>query len=117
MEPGTELEYITMKKLIAQSMEQQRMEFSKLLEKELAQQKVHSEERLEKQANTFSKLMRVVLDSNNERVDQATKFVMELKSSLQFTLHEVDKLTLTVTRRTLNNLRLPEDPGANYGLP
>lgn len=116
MEPETEPEFITVdvvKQLIANSLEKQREEYTKLLEKQLAQQKVHYEELLEKQTNAFSKMMQVVLESTNERSDKAIEFTMELKTSLQFTQNEVDNLKKDTRKLAETNAKLSVDTSNN----
>ena len=99
MEAEPELLTLDMvRKLINQGLAQQKAENAKQLEKQLAQQKAHYEDLLNKQADTFTKLVRVMMDSTNDRFDSAVNISHELKTSLHFTQNEVDELKKTTSK-------------------
>ena len=110
MEAEPELLTLDMvRKLINQGLAQQKAENAKQLEKQLAQQKAHYEDLLNKQADTFTKLVRVMMDSTNDRFDSAVNISHELKTSLHFTQNEVDELKKTIKMR--------KNPHTNFMLP
>lgn len=67
------------RKLINQSIAQHKAEQSKHFDKELAQQKACYEDLMHKQADVFSKLVRVLMESSNKCFDIANNNWHELK--------------------------------------
>ncbi len=88
------------RKLINQSIAQHKAEQAKHFDKQLAQQKAYYEDLMQKQVDVFSKLVRVLMESNNEHFDAANNNWHKLKSSLQFTQHETDILKTNYSKLT-----------------
>lgn len=109
-EPGPELVTLeAVRKLVNQSIAQHKAEQNKLLEKQLAQQKAYYEDLMQKQADIFTKLVRALMDSNNERLDTANNNLHELKNSLQFSQHEIDISKNNISKLTEDSERLEKN--------
>ena len=59
------------------------------------QQKTHYKELLLQQENSYKNFTQIIMNTANQRVDELTKEVHELKASLHFTQKEVDELKLS----------------------
>ena len=70
----------------------------KLISQMLTQQKAHFMEILDRQTDTFTKFVRVILDSTNERLDSMNRNVQEIKDSINFTQREVDEIKANVSK-------------------
>lgn len=65
---------------------------------------------MQKQVHVFSKLVKVLMESTNERLDAANNNWHELKSSLQLSQHETDILKTTYTKLTDDSECLEKKP-------
>ena len=75
----------------------------KLISQSLEQQKSHFVEILDRQADTFNKFVKVIMDSTNERLDAMNRNIQELKDSIHYNKKDIDEIKIKVPKLSMDH--------------